>query len=118
VGVLLFINRKTDPAAKITSKEAADQYVVPYTARDVRLAHSLASHAAVSIENAELYAQIERTLESFVKASVTAIDQHDPTTAGHSVRVAVLARDLAAAVDRADRGVFESVRFTRPQMRE
>lgn len=118
VGVLLFINRKTDPAAKITSKAAADRYVLPYTAHDVGIARSLASHAAVSIENAELYAQIERTLESFVKASVTAIDQHDPTTAGHSVRVATLTMDLAAAIDRADRGVFESVRFTRAQMRE
>ncbi len=118
VGVLMFVNRKTDPAAKITDKAAADRYVLPYTSREVRLAHSLASHAAVSIENAELYARIERTLRSFVKAAVTAIDERDPTTAGHSIRVATLTVEIAAAVDRARNGVFENVHFTRQQLRE
>jgi HD-GYP domain-containing protein (c-di-GMP phosphodiesterase class II) len=84
----------------------------------VRVARSLASHAAISIENAELYAQIERTLESFVKASVTAIDQRDPTTAGHAVRVATLATEIATAVDASDGDVFGRVHFTRSQMRE
>ena len=118
VGVLMFMNRKTDPMAKITDKAAADRYVVPYTNREVRLAHSLASHAAVSIENADLYARIERTLASFVKAAVTAIDERDPTTAGHSVRVATLTTEIANAADRAETGVFAPVRFTRQQLRE
>ena len=118
VGVLAFINRKTDPAATIRTKEDADKFVLPYTHREVRLARALASHAAVSIENAELYARIEVLLESFVKASVTAIDQHDPSTAGHSLRVAALATKLAEEVDRADAGVFAPVHFTRGQMRE
>jgi len=118
VGLLVFINRKTNPAAKITSKEAADRWVIPYDSHDVRVAHSLASHAAVSIENAELYGRIERSLESFVKAAVTAIDEHDPTTAGHSVRVAALALELARAVDRATDGPFAAVHFTRKQLRE
>jgi HD-GYP domain-containing protein (c-di-GMP phosphodiesterase class II) len=118
VGVLIMINRKTDPAAKITDKEMADRYVVPYTSREVRLAHALASHAAVSIENAELYARIEHTLESFVKAAATAIDERDPTTAGHSVRVATLTIQIAKAVDHVDHGVFANVHFTRQQLRE
>jgi HD-GYP domain-containing protein (c-di-GMP phosphodiesterase class II) len=118
VGLLMFVNRKTDPAAKIKDKAAADRWVLPYTSREVRVAHSLASHAAVSIENAELYARIERTLQSFVKAAVTAIDQRDPTTAGHSVRVATLTTELAKAVDRATTGVFAAVQFTRGQLRE
>jgi HD-GYP domain-containing protein (c-di-GMP phosphodiesterase class II) len=118
VGLLVFINRKTNPAAKITTKEAADRWVIPYGPHDVRVAHSLASHAAVSIENAELYGQIQRALESFVKAAVTAIDQHDPTTAGHSVRVATLSLELALAVDRATSGPFASMHFTRKQLRE
>ena len=118
VGVLMFVNRKIDPSAKITGKEAADRYVIPYTSREVRLAHSLASHAAVSIENAELYARIERTLQSFVKAAVTAIDERDPTTAGHSVRVATLTIEIARVVDRENTGVFSPVRFTRDQFRE
>ena len=112
VGVLLFVNRKTNPSVKIRDKAAADRYVVPYADHDVRVAQSLASHAAISIENAELYEQIERTLESVVKASVTAIDQRDPTTAGHSLRVAALATALARR-SIAHRGAFAGVHFTR-----
>jgi HD-GYP domain-containing protein (c-di-GMP phosphodiesterase class II) len=118
LGVLLFINRKTDPHARITSKEAADRYVVEYSDHEVRLARMLASQAAVAIENARLYSQIERTLESFVKASVSAIDLRDPATAGHSLRVAALVTRLAAAVERANRGPYRHVRFTTRQMRE
>ena len=118
VGVLLFVNRKSDPRARITSKEAADRYVLPYTAREVRLARSLASQAAISIENSRLYARIEQTLESFVKASVTAIDQRDPTTAGHSLRVAALSVGLAEAIERSGRGRYGNMSFTRKQLRE
>jgi HD-GYP domain-containing protein (c-di-GMP phosphodiesterase class II) len=118
VGVLLFVNRKSDPNAKIRTKEDADRHVLPYSAREVRLAEALAGEAAVSIENVRLYAQIEHTLESFVKAAVSAIDQRDPATSGHSVRVATLATELAAAVERGNRGVYRDVRFTRKQMRE
>jgi HD-GYP domain-containing protein (c-di-GMP phosphodiesterase class II) len=118
MGVLLFINRKTDPTAKITSKEAADRYVVEYSAREVRLARSLASQAAVAIENTRLYAQIERTLESFVKASVSAIDLRDPSTAGHSLRVAALATGLAKALERGESGPYSDVHFTSKELRE
>ena len=118
VGVLLFANRKTDPSARITNRKDADQYVMPYTEHEVSLARSLAGQAAVSIENARLYARIEEILESFVKASVSAIDLRDPTTAGHSVRVAALTTAIATAVERCGRGRYRDVRFTRTQMRE
>jgi HD-GYP domain-containing protein (c-di-GMP phosphodiesterase class II) len=74
--------------------------------------------AAVSIEASRLYDQIEHMLESFVKAAVSAVDARDPTTAGHSLRVAALTVALAEAVDRVDRGVYRDTRFTRAQMRE
>jgi len=118
VGVLVFINRKSEPGARITSKRAADRYVLPYGARELRLARALAGQAAVSIENTRLYEQIERMLESFVKAAVTAIDQRDPTTAGHSLRVATLSTSLAEAVDRDHRGGSPLAHFSRKQMRE
>ena len=118
IGMLVLVNRKSDPAARITSTLDADRYVLPYTGRQLHLAHSLAGQAAVSIENARLYAQIERTLTSVVKGAVTAIDQRDPTTAGHSVRVAALTTGLAEAVQREGRGSYRDVRFTRQEMRE
>jgi HD-GYP domain-containing protein (c-di-GMP phosphodiesterase class II) len=118
VGVLVFANRKSDASVQIKNADDADRYVLTYTGREVRLARSLASQAAVSIENAKLYARIEKILESFVTASVTAIDQRDPTTAGHSIRVATLTTDLAKALERADRGTYRHTRFSRQQMRE
>ena len=117
-GVLLFVNRKSERSAIIRNKSDADRYVLPYTFREVQVARALASQAAISIENAKLYAQIESMLDNFVKASALAIDQRDPTTAGHSVRVAALVTDLAGAVERHGRGVYRDVRFTRQQMRE
>ena len=118
VGVLAFVNRKSDPTARIQTKADADRWVLPYTAREVSLARSLASQAAVSIENARLYAQIERILESVVKASVTAIDERDPSTAGHSLRVSALTMGIAEAVERGGRGAYRDTRFTGRQLRE
>ena len=118
VGVLVFGNRKSDPAARIANEEDADRYVLPYTDREVRLARSLAAQAALSIENARLYTRIEQILESIVAASATAIDQRDPTSAGHSIRVSALTTEIAAAVQRAGRGRYRDTRFTEKQMRE
>ncbi len=118
VGVLQLINRKSDPAARITDEESAERFVLPYTERELRMVRSLAGQAAVSIENSRLYSEIETIFESFVKAAVTAIDQRDPTTAGHSVRVATLTCDMAVNLERKDRGRYAGLRFTHEQIRE
>jgi HD-GYP domain-containing protein (c-di-GMP phosphodiesterase class II) len=118
VGVLQLLNRKTDLGARINSEESARENVLPYGGHELRLVQSLAGQAAVSIENSQLYAQIENLFASFVKAAVTAIDQRDPTTAGHSIRVATLTTDLAEAVERGGEGIYADVRFTRDQMKE
>jgi GAF domain-containing protein len=65
VGVLQLANRKLDPAARILTKDDAYRYTVSYGERDVQFGRSLAGHAAVLIENAQLYAQIDALLESF-----------------------------------------------------
>jgi HD-GYP domain-containing protein (c-di-GMP phosphodiesterase class II) len=91
--------------------------VVPYTDRQQELALSLASQAAVAVENSKLYEEIQRLFEGFVRASVGAIEARDPTTSGHSFRVANLTVALAETVDRADNGLFAAIQFTREQMR-
>ena len=50
----------------------------------------VAAQAGVSLENAMLYDEIRQLFEGFVKASVEAIESRDPTTSGHSRRVADL----------------------------
>src|SRR6185369_11493672 len=104
IGVLQLVNRKSDPDARIRSREDLDRYAIPYSASDVERARATAGHAAVLIENHLLYSQIEHLFDSFVKACVTAIDQRDPTMTGHSIRVAALTADLADALERTTTG--------------
>lgn len=118
IGVLQLINRKRDAEAQLDAREDFDAQIIPYTKRLVELVSALAGQAAVSIENARLYADIERLFEGFVRASVTAIEQRDPTTFGHSGRVASMTVGLAEAVDRAGDGEYRNVQFTRDQIRE
>src|SRR5688572_25118197 len=118
VGVLQLANRKRDSLVRIHNQADVDRYVIPYSTWDTQIAHSLAGQAAVSIENAKLYDQIEHLFESFTRAAVTAIEQRDPGTSGHSIRVATLVIDLARALERTSTGPYQSLRFTRAQVRE
>ena len=118
VGVLQLINRKTRPEIRLHSDEVVDREVITYDERAVDLVSGLASQAAVAIENSRLYEDIERLFEGFVTAAVTAIEARDPTTSGHSSRVATLTVGLAEAVDRGGEGPYKTTRFTREQLRE
>jgi len=84
----------------------------------VSIVSSLAGQAAVSIENGQLYQDIENLLEGFIKASVTAIDRRDPTTAGHSVRVTELTCDTAEVINRQTDGPFADASFTPEEMKQ
>lgn len=95
----------------------SDGAVSSYSARQEALALSLASQAAVAVENSELYASIQRLFEGFVRASVVAIEARDPATSGHSFRVANLTVAFAELVDRAGEGPFAAVRFSREELR-
>jgi HD-GYP domain-containing protein (c-di-GMP phosphodiesterase class II) len=118
IGVLQLINCKLHPDARLTSAEIMGREVRPFSDRAVRLALSLASQAAVAYENGRLYQDIQQLFEGFVQASVKAIEQRDPTTSGHSLRVSDMTVGLAEIVDRADTGSYASVRFSPEQMKE
>jgi HD-GYP domain-containing protein (c-di-GMP phosphodiesterase class II) len=118
LGVVQLINRKADPDANIRSEDDAQRYVLPYGTRDVELVQSLAGQAAVSIENARLYRAIENLFEGFITAAVTAIDQRDPTTAGHSLRVTELTMALAELVHEKSEGRFAGIEFTAEERKQ
>ena len=118
VGVVQLINPKRDANAKLISVAAVIDQVVPFSARQQEIVSSLASQAAVAYENSQLYEAIQRLFEGFVRASVVAIESRDPTTSGHSFRVANLTVALAEAVDRADSGPYGPIRFSRSEMKE
>ncbi|WP_306591314.1 HD domain-containing phosphohydrolase [Geothrix sp. 21YS21S-4] len=61
---------------------------------------------------------IERLFEGFVNASVTAIEARDPSTSGHSSRVADLTVGLAEAVNQTPNGPYGALHFTPTQVRE
>ncbi|MGA7921726.1 MAG: HD domain-containing phosphohydrolase [Candidatus Acidiferrales bacterium] len=118
LGVLQLINSKHDPGARLrTAADVAGQ-VQPFQPRSVRLALSLASQAAVAYENRRLYEDIQTLFEGFVSAAVTAIEQRDPTTSGHSLRVAAYTEGLAEVVDRISTGSYSSKHFDLEQMKE
>jgi len=83
VGVLQVLNKRTGP----------------FDAEDADVLLALAGQAAAAIQNAVLHKDISRLFEGFVKASVVAIESRDPTTAGHSERVAALTLGLAEALE-------------------
>jgi HD-GYP domain-containing protein (c-di-GMP phosphodiesterase class II) len=118
IGVLQLINRKRAGArARLTAATVPDE-VVPFDQDTVDLMRSLAGQAAVAVENNLLYESIERLFEGFVTAAVTAIEQRDPTTSGHSFRVADLTVEMAKVIERVDSGQYREVRFTSDQIRE
>lgn len=118
IGVLQLINRKRHWDAKLTDLSVIEQEVIPFDDKCVDLASSLASQAAISIENNRLYEEIKRLFEGFVRASVHAIEQRDPSTFGHSERVATLSVALAEKVDSIDSGKFKEIRFSRQDIQQ
>ena len=118
LGVLQLINARNDPAARLRSEADVAAHVQPFHERSVRLALSLASQAAVAYENRKLYNDIQALFEGFVKAAVTAIEQRDPTTSGHSLRVAAYTQGLAEIVDQVSTGPYSASHFDHEQMKE
>ena len=85
---------------------------------DLDLFTVMASYAAFAIERVRLSKSIVEMFEGIVRASVTAIDARDPTTAGHSERVAQLTLSLARAASEADFGTHANVTFSDEELVE
>jgi len=118
IGVFQLINCKPDVARRLETREEIERLVKPFSARHEKLAGSLASQAAVAIANSRLYEAVRQLFEGFVQASVTAIESRDPTTSGHSFRVANLTVALAEAVDLVTTGPYAPLRFTTDELME
>ncbi|MEM6732504.1 MAG: GAF domain-containing protein, partial [Myxococcota bacterium] len=85
IGVLQLLN----------SKDADSGEVVPFAAPVAELVESLASLAAVALENQMLIEAQKTLLDSFIRLIADAIDRKSPYTGGHCKRVPVITEMLA-----------------------
>lgn len=119
-GVLQLLN-KLEPEYREThdKNEPLDELkIIPFTDEDEELMQAFASQACMSLDNAKLTEDIGNLFESFIRASVTAIEARDPATSGHSDRVAVLTVEFARAVHQCSDGPLKIVQFSDEQIRE
>ena len=118
LGVVQLINRKRRSETKLRSAEDVEREAVPFTEQDLALLRSLANQAAIVLDNARLVREIQNLFESFVEASITAVEQRDPPTSGHSLRVADYTLALARAIDRETKEPFAPVRWSRDELQQ
>jgi HD-GYP domain-containing protein (c-di-GMP phosphodiesterase class II) len=108
-----------DAAGAITGVlQALNKSQGAFTDEDVELLLALGGQAAGAIENALLHEEINQLFEGFVSAAVVAIESRDPTTAGHSGRVAALTVELAKAVEHSSNGPYAPTHFTHEEIQE
>src|ERR1700693_4719714 len=117
VGAVQLINAKRRLETRLTP-ENVEEEVVSFDPDDVEMIESIASQAAVAIDNKTLLKDIEELFDQFVTASVYAIEQRDPSTAGHSGRVEALTTKLADEVTRIEAGKYRDVIFDKDQLKE
>ncbi len=117
VGAVQLINAKRRFETRLTT-ENVDHEVISFRPDDVEMIESIASQAAVALDNKSLLDSIQALFDGFVQASVTAIEQRDPSTAGHSGRVEGLTTRLAKAVTEIDTGTYRDVSMTEDQLKE
>jgi HD-GYP domain-containing protein (c-di-GMP phosphodiesterase class II) len=108
IGVLQLLNA-VDPASG---------KVVAFPRSGEPLVRSLASQAAVAINNVRLIDDTEKLFESFVQVMATAIDERSPYTGGHIRRVAEMTMIVAEAINRCDEGPLAQVSLDEDQLNE
>ena len=118
IGVLQLINKKNNRESVLDTTESFERVVLSFDQDDERLVRSLASQAAVCVDNNSLYVERENLFRQFVNAAVKAIESRDPTTQGHSKRVALMTTALAEVTNRTERGTYGSFRLTDDEIRE
>jgi HD-GYP domain-containing protein (c-di-GMP phosphodiesterase class II) len=117
VGAVQLINAKRRLETRLTT-ENVEEEVVSFHPDDVEMIESIASQAAVALDNKNLIDSIQALFDGFVQASVTAIEQRDPSTAGHSGRVEGLTSALARAVTAIEVGKYRDIRLDEDQFKE
>ncbi len=96
----------------INARDATTGEVIPFSASVQKLVQSLASQAAIILQNKLLLQAQKDLLESFIKMIAHAIDAKSPYTGAHCERVPTLTNMLAQAACDAKDGSFRDFSLT------
>ena len=118
IGVLQLINRKRRRDVLLRDPTTVEREVIGFDEDMAELAATLASQAAVALNNNLLLREIEALFEALVVAASSAIEDRDPSTSGHSKRVTELTLELARAISLTQSGPYKDVHFSPAQLRE
>ncbi len=108
IGVLQLIN----------ARDRASRQVGPFDERQQQMIESLASQAAVTLDNKLLLDAQRKLFEALIRLIATAIDQKSPYTGGHCARVPALTEMMAQAAMRATEGPFKTFDLTEDEQFE
>jgi HD-GYP domain-containing protein (c-di-GMP phosphodiesterase class II) len=105
IGVLQLINARNEKGE-----------LIPFETYFENVISSLASQAAIFITNMQLLNDIENLFNSFVEVMATAIDSRTPYNANHTRRVALLAGELARAINQEELADQQEAVFSEEQI--
>lgn len=108
IGVVQLLNASETKGGPVTAFSVEIQAVI----------ESLASQAAVAVDNQILLQSQKELLDSFIKLIAAAIDAKSPYTGGHCARVPLLTEMLADAACEATSGPFTEFDLTEEQRYE
>ncbi len=92
--------------------------VIPFPKEFENTIISLASQAAVALENARLIKELQELLDAFIRSIATAIDEKSPYTAGHIRRVTELTMMIAHKINETESGVYRDRIFSDDELEE
>lgn len=118
VGVLQLINKKKNLNCILDKPEEFAEYITPFTKGEEKIILSLASQTAILLERSKLMEEIQRLFDTFVESMVTTIEKRDPTTSGHSIRVAKYVTSFAEAINNANYSKYKDLYFNEENIQE
>jgi HD-GYP domain-containing protein (c-di-GMP phosphodiesterase class II)/HAMP domain-containing protein len=88
------IKDRTLGVIELTNKRGDDSF----SEEDLGMMQSIANQAAVAIENANLYMEVQKSYFDTIKALVQAVEETDKYTRGHSERVTTFSVKIAVSM--------------------
>lgn len=116
-GMIQLMNKKETFEKVIDYTHLNISEIRSFTQFDESNMEGISNFASISTENAILYQEIQTSFESFVRASVYAVEQRDPATSGHSDRVAGYCVKMAEACNKS-KGELENFNFNEEEIKE